>query len=71
MARLSIELPSALHRVIKGEASLRGMSLRNFVISAVHDQVAKNHKASATHKSECPVCALYYPQPPKRQAKSA
>ncbi|MGN8160719.1 hypothetical protein ACS8YF_18875 [Salinisphaera sp. SWV1] len=32
MSRLSIDIPDELHRAIKSEASLRGLSLRDYVL---------------------------------------
>lgn len=32
MSRLSIEIPEDLHRAIKSQASLRGLSLREYVL---------------------------------------
>jgi hypothetical protein len=62
MARLSIEMIPELHRVIKGEASLRGVSIRTFVIDAIHEQMRKTHKMSDFGKHECPLCKIYEPR---------
>lgn len=58
MARLAIDLAPELHRVIKGEASLRGVSIRDFVLSALHEQIQKSHKPSKSAKHDCPLCAV-------------
>jgi len=62
MARLSIDLVPELHRVIKGEASLRGMSIRTFVMDAIHEQILKTHKPSTSDPHECPLCKIYKPR---------
>ena len=59
MARLTIDMESELHRVIKGEAALRGLSIRDFVLSSLHEQIAKSHKSTQAHKHDCPLCGLY------------
>jgi len=62
MARLSIDLVPELHRVIKGEASLRGISIRTFVLDAIHEQILKSHKPSTSDPHECPLCKIYEPK---------
>lgn len=59
MARLTIDMTSEFHRVIKGEAALRGISIRDFVLASLHEQIAKTHKPTKSHKHDCPLCSLY------------
>jgi len=59
MARLNMEMDAELHRVIKGEAALRGVSIRDFVLAAVHEQIAKSHKPAKSAKHDCPLCNMY------------
>lgn len=59
MARLVIDMPVELHRVMKSEAALRGTTIRDFVLSTVHAEISKSHKPSKSSKHSCPLCDMY------------
>lgn len=39
--RMTIDVPSSMHRLIKAQASLQNMSIKNFVIKAIENDVGK------------------------------
>lgn len=53
MSRLSIEIPDTLHQQIKATASLRGMSLRDYVLQqlGVSDKPEMQPKTAAAGRS--------------------
>jgi hypothetical protein len=59
MSRLSIELPEALHRAIKAEASLRGMSLRDYVLHRLNAPETLEETASAKRFSDAGLAGLW------------
>lgn len=56
MSRLSIEIPDSLHQQLKANASLRGLSLRDFVLQRLGMPVqggrASQKRAQETHHEE-------------------
>lgn len=46
VARVHYEIPDDLHRKAKASAAMQGLTLREFVIQALSDAVAKADRAS-------------------------
>lgn len=59
MTRLVLDLPLEIHRVLKSEAALRGVSMRDFVLSTVHAELSKTHHADKNAKHNCPLCDMF------------
>ncbi len=59
MSRLSIDIPDELHRAIKSEASLRGLSLRDYVLRRLGTSEHREPKADGPRFSDSGLSGLW------------
>lgn len=67
MARLVIDVSLELHHVLKSEAALRDLTMRDFVLELVHKEISSRHNAEKEGSHNCPLCEMF----DKKSAKKA
>lgn len=74
MSRLSIEIPDAVHRQIKAQASLQGISIREYVLRRLridpHAQTAQAEKDDTPAKEDYPASIWGWLERPTRGTRT-
>lgn len=59
MSRLSIEIPDDVHRQIKAQASLRGLSMREYVLRQITSAASNDSGKSREHFSQSGLAGIW------------